>query len=88
MGYSMQNSIGLSNVINNVTGLAQMGSSMQNAFGLTPDINNVSPGGDNWGFSFPWYSSGISFSSSGFNISSGVSGSHDLSSAFSFFRGF
>lgn len=88
MGYSTQNSIGLSNVISNVTGLAQMGSSMQNSFGLSGDINNDTSTGDYLGFSFPWYSSDISFSSSGFNISSRVSGSHDLSSAFSFFRGF
>jgi hypothetical protein len=40
------------------------------------------------GFSFPWYSSDISFSTSGLNISSGFNASHELSSAFSSFRGF
>jgi hypothetical protein len=84
----MQNFLGLSSDINNGTGLAQIGSAMQNSIGLPDDINNDTPNGDYLGFSFPWYSSDVSFSSSGLSIASRFNSSHELSSAFSFFRGF
>ncbi len=82
MGSSMQNSIGLPDDINSGSGLTQVRDSMQSSIGLSGNINNDTSSGDFLGFSFPWYSSDVSFSSSGFNAS------HDLSSAFSFFRGF
>jgi hypothetical protein len=84
----MQHSLGLSNDINNATGLAQLGDKMQHSFGLPDGVNNDTYGGDYLSFSFPWYSSDISFSRSGFNTSSELGTSHELSSAFSFFRGF
>ena len=82
MGSSMQNSIGLPDDINSGSGLTQVRNSMQSSFGMSGDINNDTSSGDFLGFSFPWYSSDVSFSRSGFNAS------HELSSAFSFFRGF
>ena len=61
---------------------------MQNSIGLPGDINNDTSSGDQLGFFFPWYGSDISSLSQGFNISSGFNASHELSSAFSSFRGF
>jgi hypothetical protein len=88
IGSAMHNSIGLPDDINNVTGSAMVRHSVQRTYGLSSDINNESPNGDYFGFSFPWYSSDVSFSGPGLGISSGFNASHELSSAFSFFRGF
>ena len=88
IGSAMHNSIGLPDDINNVTGSALVRHSVQRTYGLSSDLNNESPNGDHFGFSFPWYSSDVSFSGSGLGISSGFNASHELSSAFSFFRGF
>jgi hypothetical protein len=88
MGDSMQNYLGMTDDIINGTGLTGMSHSVQRSFGLSSDINNDTSNGDNLGFSFPSYSSDISFYSTGFNISSDFNDSHELSTAFSFFRGF
>jgi hypothetical protein len=88
IGSAMQNSLGPTDGINNDSGLTQERHSVQRSFGLSSDANNDTPNGDHPGFSFPWYSSDISFSGSGFNLSSDFNASHELFSAFSFFRGF
>ncbi len=67
---------------------AGIGFSSHQFLGQSDDVNNDAPEGDYLSFSFPWYSSDISFSGSDFNISSGLGAYQELSSAFSFFSGF